>query len=323
MIYSSFKKLSSLLVGTLVVLGGIAVAAPMADAAPGSVVVTSSGDLRITGSSGSETIRISDGNGNDTSYDRVLVSISGVNGASEGVYEGVTRDIIVNTGGGGDGVLLFGDFDIPRHLTINFGRGGGTVESSTGEANGNVRILGGNQRLEVDLRFHKIEGDLEIRNGRAAAFGSFYGVEVDGRSKITAGGKLHVAAFDTHFDGGLTFTGSNYRDHLTLTRSRVTGRTTINLKGADDSMAMREGTKLNGPVIVRLGSGDDAAGLTDSQFNGSVNLAAQGGDDRVVVATSVFTHRSVVFNGNSGVDQLAGEFNVFATPPRAISFEVG
>lgn len=317
MSYTSLKKFLSVLMVALVTLGGLVVAAPAADAALASVVVTSRGDLRITGTSVGEIIGISE---SDVSG-RYLVTVSGPNGASEGFYNGVTRDITINSRGGGDAVRIFGDTTVPRHLSINFGNGIGKFESGTGTAGGNIRIVGGNHVMSVDLLFSEVEGTVQVRNGRGTLSSSIDGTHFYRSANLSTNGKMLLSIADSTFEQGLTLTGTNDDDELRLVRSQISGRTAINLKGGNDYIDVNDGMELRGLFSLRLGSGRDRAVLENARFGGSVNVAGQAENDEIFVATSVFSHRSVVFSGGAGNDQISGEFNVFNTAPRIISFE--
>ena len=196
------------------------------------VVLTSHGDLRITGDNHDNSLEIrTEGFG---SLKRFIISPTAtttINGQSLDVVIGHDdlRDLKINMKGGNDS------------LGIYVGSG------SRQFRHGSIKMGGGEDNLFLFTT---------VGNGVGS-------VNFSANLKILLGAGANTCDLDNaHVGGNATVIGGNRVDSVEIADTEVDGKTTVKLKGDEDNL-YSSSVVLHGPTDVRLGSGRDYCAVED------------------------------------------------------------
>jgi hypothetical protein len=251
------------------------------------------GDLMIKGDNLGNAIRIWAIGANQYRVIPVNASIYGpttINGTTEYVANGVTRDISVKMLGGDDFVhLLDGNSPrlvAPRNVKLDMGAGNDTAWVDQVQINGKLKVLGGDGNDQMPIVSSLIKGATTIDAGK-------------GDDALYLNG--------SEFDGGVTATMGDGRDVV------VDG---TNAGGG------QPGAVFKGKVQITLGKGDDIVSAVTSRFLKSLSISGNAGNDTVNASLSEFDG-PIIVDGGGGTDTLNFMLasNTILHKPKVSNFE--
>lgn len=205
---------------------------------------------------------------------------------------GVTRDVIINLGGGDDVVRLYGfpqidngrDLNLPRDLIINAGAG-------------NDQIYIG---INEDFIFGTtISGPVNI--GRDLTINGGAGDEIVWTTDISVGDDLTLV--DT--SGSIDFQNYDSSVFLDGDRSYVAGDVSITT-GAGNDLAGVVDMVIGGNVMMSLGGGDDYGAVFVAEVGGSVAMSLGAGNNIAQVESAVIGGGLGVIAGGSNIVSILG-----------------
>ncbi len=241
-----------------------------------------------------------------------------------GILIGVTRNVIVNTKGGNDGVFISG-LVVSADLNVNTAGGqddvlveetfvGDDMRLTTG-GGADVVYVGG--VAATSLRSTAVDSDDDY------VMSPISSVTVDGNMFVVTGGSDDdVGLFDLSVGGQLRMSTGSGSDFVEIggeeildlgaaTASSVIGddcdapnTTTVLSTTSDDSRVIRDGCAIGavvvgGPINLSLGSGDDLLGLAFLLAHGNLSIVTLSGEDLVALGGVAVYGRANINLGTS------------------------
>ena len=270
---------------------------------PGNVAAdASNGTLRVTGDAVRNSVSVALVAAN--TYEVRAFEGGTVNGAGDRqTFAGVTRFVVVQTGGGDDSVGVFGLEGGPEFVTEGIYVGTGAGDD------------------RVEFRAVRTRGYLAAITGDGADFVRSGGIGIAGDT-VATDWFIFTGAGDDHAQfRGVTARGAFVasleagRDRL-FTEDSVVGGTYFAYGGAGDDQIVSTRDRINtaGPagfLYMSGGDGADALGVVASAVAGTTFLDPNAGDDAVRAERGAFGGVFYAYLG-AGDDRLELEGNAFA-----------
>lgn len=235
----------------------------------------SGGTLKISGDAQNDTIAV---HGTPVSGSVVLFDAAQQIGALDGV-----RDIVVNSGGGDDLVLVTG-------VQI-----GGSIKINTGTGVDHIVIRGDGSQVERELF---IAGSIDVSMGRQA--GDAFELNTDTKCGASIGRNVVIRGASTvELLGSSGSASSEARD------VRIGGDLRIDTAGDGDTTVRVGQTNVHGSMKLNGSKGSDSITLEQVHCLRSVSIRTLGGDDTVAFGTNSDVNRfgsTVVVDGGAGLD---------------------
>jgi hypothetical protein len=247
----------------------------------GDVAVSvSNGDLRITGDAAANDVVVV-----QTTLDNVPVTgsyyVGGrpgtrINGQSGGAtFTGVTRDININMGGGGDQVTMGPEnepytvnnrLNVPRNLSIDMGSGGNRA-NLVGLAVANNASISAGTGADA-LVFHgNVQNDLTINTGGGLDLVNVYNsfirrnMTIDALASNTSNVSVYLTQVNVGNDATITTGGG--QDYINIDDTGINRNMTLRTGGNSDTVSFRD-SEVASRLFADLGSGNDTLYLTNT-----------------------------------------------------------
>ena len=301
------KQAVVILVAPLVAM--LTTLSPVAASTETSVTVLN-GTLTITGTDAGETISVNRDGGDGTRFRVQFTDGDGI--AETHTVDGVTRNVIIEAGGGLDQVHIGTDnpTTFPGSLTIRSDHGPNTTVIANVEIDGDLTLSGGGNTRVFRT---SIGDDLMGTSGPAVMKTTVIDSEINDLFQVraTSGGQIVVLA--TESEARRTrITGGGKGDRVELTTNDLGASPNINLGGDGDVFILLADNAWTGNAPFNLGGGDDQV-LVDDLIDdgqpveevrlGRMNLRLGSGDDIASVRTPL-TVAGTVLDGQGGNDTL-------------------
>lgn len=277
------------------------------------------GDLVITGDAEPNAFILRSGDADGSQFEVILTGpmddrVNGDTAADAGpfLFDGVTRNVIINTGGGDDSVRIFGGsntnpldaLQFPGDLTIDLGDGVDELFMGTAEFN-----------FDTQLPL-AIADDLVIRGGAGNDTFNVTAVHVaDDFSIIDTEGSNTLS-----MPLGLSFPDSNEsttigddfailmgsgNDQVFLNQTIVGDNLFVDLDGGDDAVNGLLST-VNGSAFVNLGSGSNQVNIAATDAGNSLTIVGSGTNDVVLAQVTASSLIAVVTTSGDDLITLDG-----------------
>ncbi len=206
------------------------------------------------------------------------------------------------------------------------GNGNNTFNGSGGLSVGrNFRLIDGSGSTAVVMRNTDIAGSTTVSLGGGLHDVQWRHLDFDGSVRLitSPSGRIDMELGGARFNGPVSIRSGNQADQLRIdSQTRFVGRTTvIDLRGGNDELTITEAPTFNSRTDIRMGAGRDEAFIFGASSDDRFSFRGDAGNDRLILTASTF-ESTVILNGGSNTDQIAGEANDFASTPRVISFEI-
>jgi hypothetical protein len=232
------------------------------------------GHLLVFGNNQAESVTIT-----GTSNNLFVIGNHGtlVNGQASASFANVHGSVLVDLGGGHDGVAV-ADCDLDGHLVLLMGSGNDTAFVARNTIAGSVLVESG--------LFGTYE-DLVVMND------PFDGGNLIGGDVLVVGRRVTALLRAQEILGStLVWTGSG-NDLVTLAASNFHGNVRVDTEGGGDHVAIGDAADVvqnlfGGRLDVRLGSGNDRLTVRRSTVEGQARLLGESGSDVVESAAPAY-----------------------------------
>lgn len=275
-----------------------------------TAVITSGGDLLITGDSGDNAIAITVGLGGEINIAAGDADTT-INGGAAASLTGLTGDVLIRMRDGSDSVSLTG-LTLPGRVRIDGGRGNNTVLVDTTSVTGDLTVknlmgtqavslingssVGGNFRIVNAQRGDTstvvanafVTGKLHINNKDGADGFILANSTVDGAVMVNNHkGNSQMVLDNTAIGGHFYYKSMKGVDVLdVVTASTVGGKTKLAL--GDSGAQVNISGLTTGQLQIQTGKGADTILLDVMRVSGSTLLKTGAGNDEITITNTGF-----------------------------------
>lgn len=244
------------------------------------------GNLLVFGSNQAESITIT-GNANNL----FVIGNDGalVNGQPSRSFAGVYRSVLVDMGGGNDGVAV-ADCDLEEHVVLLMGTGNDTAFMARNSIEGSVL---------VDSGLFGTSDDLVVLNDPAD------GGNLIGDDLYVVGRHMTLLARAQEVMGSTEVWTGPSNDNVTLAAGNFHGNVRVETDGGNDHVVLGHAADavqnlFRGRLDVRLGAGNDLLEVRRSTVSGQARFQGDAGSDALQVAAPAYGNvfqASLLFTG--------------------------